>query len=462
MSYPNPYPYPGDSYIEPYDHRHEPLQTVREDFPFEFPRNPYGYGTGYNDTMPPQIGGGEYHTRLRPNINLSPNATKTAHRAAQHRKEAVEKAAATMDDGDFAHFDEATLASLAPDAVWVPTPAGSPTPQGTITPPTIPGDTESPSSLITPKPRHPSVNVEHLFTPPRKAPDPQFKAAVFDALGFKSIELPPPPPPSPPPPGPAHSDTPMPVDSVPSDPARGNDNNSAMNRPLNSSQSEAADEDAGGDAGGGEESDGDVAGGGDPDDSPSSSRPSKKGRMSKDDEKRIQRLFEQVDDLFDGASLETGRPTSSLVERWNNLSKYGAKSSRWNSYQHYHRKNAQKERERAGLPNGNGKLFRNHVKIMSNLTVTARQCYESFIRLPNWAEILEKFTELEMVLEDETIAQRQRAFKKLTDSFQHLAHEASRDRIDSLIFLAGTSVNEDASISHLQGSGHMETVSYLS
>lgn len=66
-----------------------------------------------------------------------------------------------------------------------------------------------------------------------------------------------------------------------------------------------------------------------------------------------------------------------------------------------------------------------------------------------------------MVMEDETIGQRQRAFKKLVESFQHLAQEASRDRIDSLVFLAGTSVNEDASISHLHGSGHMETVSYL-
>lgn len=170
MNYQNPYPYPGNSYVEPYGPRDELLPTVPEDLPYQFPQNPYGYGAGYVNGMPPQIGGGEYHNRLRPKINLSPNATKTAYHAAQYRKEAVEKAVATTDDGGFADYDEATLASLAPDAGWIPTPVGSPSPRGAVTSPTSLHGEESPSSLITPKPRRPSVNVDHLFTPPTKAP----------------------------------------------------------------------------------------------------------------------------------------------------------------------------------------------------------------------------------------------------------------------------------------------------
>jgi hypothetical protein len=98
---------------------------------------------------------------------------------------------------------------------------------------------------------------------------------------------------------------------------------------------------------------------------------------------------------------------------------------------------------------------------MTSLDVIASQCYESFRELPNWQKILEKFVELERVLEDETIAQRQKAFKKLVESFQHLAHEASHDRVETFIFLAGTSVNEDSAITRLLVSEAMETVSYL-
>lgn len=65
------------------------------------------------------------------------------------------------------------------------------------------------------------------------------------------------------------------------------------------------------------------------------------------------------------------------------------------------------------------------------------------------------------MMSDETIAQRQKGFKKLIDSFEHLSHEASRDRVESLIFLAGTSVNEDISLSYLHTSGAMETVSHV-
>jgi hypothetical protein len=97
----------------------------------------------------------------------------------------------------------------------------------------------------------------------------------------------------------------------------------------------------------------------------------------------------------------------------------------------------------------------------TDFTIIVSQCYESFRELLNGQEILDKYMELEHVMEDETIAQRQKAFKKLVESFQHLASEASRDRVETLIFLAGTSVNEDSAITLLLASEAMETVSFL-
>jgi hypothetical protein len=105
MSFPNPHHLPGTSYAHPYayGHSNESLQPLPEDVPCKFPQNIYGYGTGYDDAMPSQVGGGEYHNRLRPKINLSPNATKTAHKTAQYRREAAQQAARTAVDESLEH-----------------------------------------------------------------------------------------------------------------------------------------------------------------------------------------------------------------------------------------------------------------------------------------------------------------------------------------------------------------------
>ncbi|KAF9466218.1 hypothetical protein BDZ94DRAFT_1306581 [Collybia nuda] len=44
-----------------------------------------------------------------------------------------------------------------------------------------------------------------------------------------------------------------------------------------------------------------------------------------------------------------------------------------------------------------------------------------------------------------------------TNFLVYLAKEASRDRIESLVFLAGSSVNEDVNLSHLHMSEVMKT-----
>jgi hypothetical protein len=247
-------------------------------------------------------------------------------------------------------LDEATLASLAVDAGWNPTPAGSPTPEDTAHP-VAPLGSGNVLPLVTPKPSCSDSlvkDVKHLFTPKAPAGEKaQFKNAVFDAMGFESFKLPPPPP----------KTTSAPADTMSIDPPHDDSdaggNHAPLDGPLGGSQSEPVGVDIRDD----EEQGGDIDGSGDLDDEESGSpQPSKRGRPNKDEDKRVEQLFEEVNKLFDAASVDTGWSISSLIDHWNNQSKYGAKGLPWNSYQHYHWKNIKKERSRAGLLDGTGKL----------------------------------------------------------------------------------------------------------
>ncbi|KAF9458055.1 hypothetical protein BDZ94DRAFT_1313650 [Collybia nuda] len=424
------------NHIEPYPPHIPPDPTLEGQSDYDFPENPYGYGMYYegdNDSGPPQVGGGIYHGRLRPTINLSPNATRTAQKSAQYRKEAVQQATLP---GDLQNLDDATLVSLAVDASWNLSPANSPSiPKITLSHTTpLPGAPAHSTDGIAPQPPagpvsnpegfplnipppSPNATIQAMRSPVSPTPNQErFKGAVFNVMGFQPLKIPPPPDPD-------HT---------------GDKHGSAGGK--SDGHKKAADEYASDDmSGGNNELPGDAEGGTDNEESDSDgsggSHGPKMGRPTTVTQVQILQLFKQVDSLFKKASYETGRPVSSLVDRWNSRSKHRTKGSSWNSYQHYFGKNREKERLRAGLPEG-----------------TARECYESFKTLPHRQEALKKFAELELTKEEGTLAQRQRGFKKIVDSFQHLTEEASRDRIESLVFLAGNSVNEDGNLAHLHTS----------
>lgn len=69
--------------------------------------------------------------------------------------------------------------------------------------------------------------------------------------------------------------------------------------------------------------------------------------------------------------------------------------------------------------------------------------------------------ELEKAQEDTTIAQRQKMFKKLTDAQEGLANKAAHERVETFVFMAGSSINEDASLTFLFASEGMEEVSQV-
>ncbi|KAF9466219.1 hypothetical protein BDZ94DRAFT_1296054 [Collybia nuda] len=332
----------------------ETRTSAEGDFAYDFPEDPFGYEGSYNNAepcdYPPQVGDGDYHRHLHPFIHLSPHATKTAQKSAQYQKDAIQQAVGQADPNiytDLGHLDDQTLVSLAADAAWTVSPAGS------LAPPQTP--------IITPKPHHPVASakeMETLFTPTPK--QKEFQAAVFDAMGFQPLDLPPPPQPVPrksaPFEAPLHDTDAPPRDSDTPEGISGGPGGDMVGEFASGTGDDAPGRgdsvDAGGQepySGSGNQRDGS---GTDNENSNGEQRPSGKGRPSTAVQKQITELFTEVNRLFSEASNKTGRSVSSLVERWNNLSKYGTKSSVWNTYQHYYMKNTEKERQCAGLPDG--------------------------------------------------------------------------------------------------------------
>ncbi|KAF9455604.1 hypothetical protein BDZ94DRAFT_1327481 [Collybia nuda] len=378
-----------------------PQPTEYSAYPqYGYPQYNCGPGNG------PQVGGGDYHHHLRPTIKLSPHAPKSVQRATQHRAEAIAK---EMRVDHLAGLDAAAMAAITSDRV--PTPSGSPSPDGWTPPPHV--EAPSPNVGAIPEPDMPTPqctapSVEHLFTPvpaparrPPMEPDSSIRDAALNAMGFEPFKIPPPPPIS------------------------GND---MSNKVVN----EGNTDETGGMSDMELSEDNDNAG----------NEHVKKGRPSKTAEAVATILEDRVNRLFKDASRDTRRPVAALVEHWHNTSKYGIKSSPWNDYQYYFKKNMQKERAQAGLPDGD-----------------AKACWQTFKTKANYQQIMAVSLELEQATAQDnmTIAQRQKAFKKLSDAYESLANKALRKRVETFIFMAGNSVNEDSNLTCLFTSEGLET-----
>lgn len=296
----------------------------------------YHHPPHHGSVYGPQVGGGgEY--RLRSTIKLSPNATKISQNAVRRREEATRNAKEDHLEGlDGVAIEElmadwnpspllpqntplpppasppppATAVPLVPgvDEIFTLSPRHPTPPKPSLTPPMLRADEPEPSTP-TPRPAcRPTSLAEHLFTPAPASrcsisplPDTIIKEAVFNVLGFQPVEIPSPP-----------------AAFIPG----GNSGSDAGSACVSS------------------EGTGDVG---------------KKGRPDKASEEITAQLEEKVNKLFEAASKATGRTVDSLVSQWHGTSKYGVKQSPWNDYQHYFKRNVEKERRRAGLPDGNGK-----------------------------------------------------------------------------------------------------------
>lgn len=69
--------------------------------------------------------------------------------------------------------------------------------------------------------------------------------------------------------------------------------------------------------------------------------------------------------------------------------------------------------------------------------------------------------ELEKAQEDTTVMQRGKAFRKLTDAQESLVNKAARERVETFVFMAGSSINEDSNLTFLFASEGMEDVSQV-
>lgn len=91
----------------------------------------------------------------------------------------------------------------------------------------------------------------------------------------------------------------------------------------------------------------------------------------------------------------------------------------------------------------------------------ANDCWQTFKLKANYQQIMSISLELEKAQEDTTIAQRGKAFKKLTDVQEGLVNKAARERVETFVFMAGSSVNEDSNLTFLFTSEGMEDVSQV-
>lgn len=95
----------------------------------------------------------------------------------------------------------------------------------------------------------------------------------------------------------------------------------------------------------------------------------------------------------------------------------------------------------------------------TSLTLSiATDCWQTFKLKPNYQQIMAISLELEKAQEDTTVAQRGKAFKKLTDAQEGLVNKAARERVETFVFMAGSSVNEDSNLTFLFTSEGMEEV----